>query len=103
MASHIHMLNARSPAEKSLSDIASHLCWRKLHQGERRPAVWAIWIAERFSHLKVMVVGRFDELHGLARGFDRCGEVATLPLEVWRLEGAIGDDDWRIELIDMAL
>src|ERR1700675_467399 len=96
----------RGKVEKRLVrpiSVVSHLCRSKLHQRERRTAVRAVWIAERFSHLKVMVVRRFDELHRLASGFDRYGEVATLPLEVWRLQGAIGDDDWCIELVDMAL
>jgi hypothetical protein len=78
----------RGPVEKRLVrpiSIVSQLCRRKLHQRERRTAVWAVWIAERFNHLKVMVVRRFDALHRLARGFDRYGEIATLPLEVRRL------------------
>ena len=59
----------RGKVEKRLVrpiSVVSHLCRRKLHQRERRTAVWAIWIAERFNHLKVMVVRRFDELHDRA-------------------------------------
>src|ERR1700739_2118690 len=96
----------RGPAAKRLVrpiSVVSHLCRRKLHQRQGRTAVWAVWIAERFNHLEVMVGRRFGARPRLARGFDRCGEVATLPLEIRRLQGATGDDDWRIELVDMAL
>src|SRR5262245_66507467 len=76
---------------------------RQLHQGERGAAVWAVGIAERLSHLEVIVVGRLDQLDRLARRLHGGGEVPVLALELRRLVGAVGGDDRRVQALELAL
>src|SRR5262249_58441707 len=72
------------------------------HLRQHRAAEQAKRIGQRLQHLKVVVALADKELDGLAGGFDRRVEVARLALELRRLAGAVSENEWRVELVEVA-
>src|SRR3954464_8667326 len=61
------------------------------HLREHGAAREAVGTGQGFRHLEVVVAVADEELHRLARGLQRGGEVTRLALELRRLERAIGE------------
>ena len=75
----------------------------ELHLLEHGAAGQAVRIGERLEQFEMIVALADDQLDRLARGLDRRGEVARLALELRRLAGADGEDQRRVEPVEMAL
>ena len=76
---------------------------RELHLLQHGAAEQAVGIGKRLHDLEVVAALHHRDRHRLADSFHRRGEVAALALEVGRLERAVGDDDRRAQLVDVAL
>src|SRR6185369_13696301 len=84
----------------------SRQTWKKrlqVHQPQSGAAGDAVGIAERFLHLKMIEPFAHNQFDRFTGGFNRGGEVAVLALELRRLLGAIGDNDRRVQFVEMAL
>src|SRR5207247_376823 len=73
------------------------------HLLQDRAPEQAVRIGESLDDLEVVVPLADEEGRRLAGGPDRGREVARLPLELRRLERALGDDDGRVEPVEAAL
>ena len=91
------------PGPNQLPVFTYLLVLDELHLLERRAAQYAVRVGERFRHLEVVVALGDDELDGFAGRPHGRREVPGLPLELGRIERAVADYQWRVELVQMAL
>ncbi len=73
------------------------------HLPQLRAAGQPIGARQRLQQLEMVVALADEELRRLACRLQRREEVARLALELGRLAGAVGEDERRVERVEMAL
>ena len=76
---------------------------RDLHLLQHSAASKAVWIGERFQQLEVIVGLADDQLGWLSHSLHGGEEFAGLALELRRLLSAVGENERRVQAVEMTL
>ena len=77
--------------------------FHELHLLEHGAPGQTIGVGERLEQFEVVVARADDQLGLLAGGLHRRGEVARLALELRRLAGADGENERRVQTVEITL
>src|SRR5439155_7562017 len=80
-----------------------HFLAGEAHLLEDRGAEQAVRVAQRLGQFQVAVMVADQQFNRLAGRLYRRGEIAGLTLEFRGLAGAIGNDQWCAQLVEVAL